>query len=288
VHDTSVDVPDGVKTVLCDLTDYEAVYTLFNKSYDVVFHLAANVGGISYNQSIPASIMYDNLQMGMNVIRNAALSLNVGKLVVVGSACSYPKYTPCPMVERNLWEGYPETSNGAYGVAKRVLHSLLEAYCNECGLIGAYPILANLYGPGDDFSSEDAHVIPSLIRKFHTESPVTVWGTGVATRDFLYVEDAADALLTVANKVCYPAPYNIGTGRETSIRFVVEALTALTGYKGGIIWDNTKPDGQPQRVMSTTLAKLDLSWQASTSIITGLERTNVWYEQHYTSHSDDI
>lgn len=249
---------------------------------DVVIHLAAHCGGIGLNRRCPGTLFYDNLTMGANVIHEARLA-GVGKVVVVGTCCSYPESPPVPFREDSLWDGYPESTNAPYGIAKRVLLTMLEAYRAEFGLYSAYLIPANLYGPGDNFDPETSHVIPALVRKFTEavragEKHVTLWGTGAATRDFLYVEDAAAGIVAAAERYDSPEPVNLGTEQEVSIRNLASLVARLCGYGGEITWDG-KLDGQPRRVLDTSRAVAAFGWCASTPLEVGLRETVEWWRQ---------
>lgn len=249
----------------------------------IVFHLAARVSGIGAISKNPASSLHDNLIMGLNVLQAAADSHFGGMVVFAGSVCAYPKYTPQPMNERNLWEGYPEETNGPYGIAKRTLAVAAQTYRDQYGLDTRYPLLANLYGEGDDFNPETSHVIPALMRKMieareRREPQVTVWGTGSASRDFLYVRDAVRALLMIAEKYESSEPINIGTGVEMPISGLASLLKEVTGYQGELVYDTSKPDGQPRRCLAIGKAQKELGWSATTSLRDGITATYNWYE----------
>lgn len=271
----------------CDLRKLDHTREIFGfaapdtKPQPVLFHLAARVSGIGAISRFPASSLYDNLTMGMNALQAAADSMYRGKIVLAGSVCAYPKYAPQPMVEANLWEGYPEESNGPYGVAKRTLSVAAEVYRKQYGMEVIYPLLANLYGPGDNHDALTSHVIPALFRKmiagrFYDHETVEVWGSGTASRDFLYVEDAVDALILCAEKMESAMPINIGTGQETPIAGVVEQIRSIVGYTGKIVYDRSKPDGQPRRSLQTREAKRLLGWEARTKLDEGLRQTYDW------------
>lgn len=272
-----------------DLRDAWHAHRLFDRlqsegrTPQIVFHLAATVGGIGATSRRPANFLYDNLMMGMNVI-NECHKIGVGKLIVAGSVCAYPKRLPAPFLEANLWEGEPEETNGPYGVAKRTLLTALQSYRAQYGMNGIYLLLTNLYGEGDNFSDDSSHVIPALIKRFcqaaKDNAPVvTVWGSGNATRDFLYVEDAANAFMQAAKVYNNPEPLNIGSGQEISIANLVTLIAETTGYKGDIVWDRSKPDGQPRRVLDTHAAKFHLDWQAQTRLRTGIAKTVTWWQE---------
>lgn len=252
------------------------------KGIDLVIHLAANVGGIGYNRENPGALFYDNAVMGIHLIEEARRA-DVEKFLQVGTVCSYPKYTPVPFKENNFWDGYPEETNAPYGLAKKMLIVQLQAYRAQYGFNGICPVLVNLYGPGDNFNPKSAHVIPDLTRKFVEArnkklSHVVVWGTGKASREFLYVEDAARALVAAAMKYDKPDVVNIGSHREIKIKELVALIQRLTGYKGKIVWDKTKPDGQPRRKLDTSRAKKEFGFVSRVPFETGLKKTIAWYE----------
>lgn len=243
----------------------------------VVVHLAAYCGGIGLNQSHPFAMIATNTQMAVNVTE--AAQVVKATLVVVGSVCSYPKYCPVPFRESDLWNGYPEETNAGYGVAKRTLFELAKAWHQEFGLQAACLIPANLYGPGDNFDPESSHVIPAIIRKMVEAKgrPVTLWGTGRATREFLYVEDCADAIIRAAERIDDPSPINIGTGKEISIYELAHVIADVVGFKGEIRWDASRPDGQPRRCLDVSKAKSLLDWEARVALHDGLRQTVEWY-----------
>ena len=244
---------------------------------DIVLHLAARVGGIGFNRRNPAPLIYDNLTMGTNVFEQSRLA-GVKKLVAACSVCAYPKFTPVPFSEDELWSGYPEESNAPYGLAKKMLIVLSDAYRRQYGFDSCVPVLANLYGPGDNFDLEDSHVIAALIRKFveaqeDGRGQVSVWGSGEPSREFLYVEDAARALVLAAERLDSSQPVNIGTGIETRIRDLAETIRDLTGYTGEIFWDTSMPDGQPTRYLDVSRAKELIDFSAEIPLGDGLART---------------
>jgi GDP-L-fucose synthase len=266
----------------CDLRKWDNVATIV-KGCQVLIHLAGNVGGIGYNQRFPATLFYDNIMMGVHLIEAARL-FDIEKLVLVGTVCSYPKYTQVPFKEEDLWRGYPEETNAAYGIAKKALLVMADAYRRQYGLSVVYLIPANLYGPGDNFDPERSHVIPALIKRFSEAvdnklGQVTVWGTGEATREFLYVEDAAEAITLAMKKYDKPDPVNIGSSEEISIRKLVDLIAKITGYKGEIVWDKTRPDGQPRRKLDTSKAWEEFGFKAQTSLVSGLSKTIEWYNR---------
>jgi len=248
-----------------------------NDDLDFIFNLAANVGGIGYNQAHPYNLFYDNIQMGTNLI-HAAIHHKVKKFIQVGTVCAYPKFTPVPFDERCLWDGYPEETNAPYGIAKRVLHTQLLAARQEYGFNGIYVLPTNLYGPGDTFNPEQSHVIPALIKKFvESKDEVEVWGSGDASRDFLYVTDAVEGLLLLAEKYDRPEPINLGSGEEIRIGVLVKLISDIVGFRGKIKWDRTKPDGQPRRGLRIWKAK-ELGWSPKVELGDGLARTITWYK----------
>jgi GDP-L-fucose synthase len=266
-----------------DLRDRSAVDSLFAATRpDLVIHLAARVGGIGANRRQPGTFFHDNLIMGLNVLE-AARRFGVPKTVVVGTICSYPMLTPVPFREDDLWNGYPEPTNAPYGIAKKALLVMLDAYRREFGLKGIYLMPVNLYGPFDNFDPEDSHVIPALIRKCVEArragaSSITCWGTGAATREFLYVEDCAEAIVRAAAAYEGDLPMNIGSGQEIAVRDLALMVARLCRFEGELLWDSTRPDGQPRRCLDTSRAKEALGWVASTSLEEGLRRTIDWYE----------
>ena len=251
------------------------------KGKDVVIHLAARVGGIGFNQKYPALLFYDNAIMGIQLIE-AARREGVEKCVVLGTVCAYPKFTPVPFQEKNLWDGYPEETNAPYGLAKKMLLVQSQAYRQQYGFNSIYLLPVNLYGPRDNFDPESSHVIPALIKKFveaveDNHRTVEIWGTGAASREFLYVDDCARAIVLAAEQYNKPDPVNIGAGREISIKELVTLIGKLTGFKGKIHWDSSKPDGQPRRCLDVSRAKQEFGFEARTSFEEGLKATIDWY-----------
>ena len=265
-----------------DLTNPEAVAQLYAAADpDVVIHLAADVGGIGANQKRPGRYFFANMAMGLHLIEEARKRA-IAKFVQVGTVCAYPKFCEVPFREEDLWSGFPEETNAPYGVAKRSLGVMLDAYRAEYGFNGVYLIPVNIYGPGDNFDLETSHVIPAMIRKFFqaTDSKgerVSCWGSGEAGREFLYVDDAADAIVKAAQIHNDSQPINIGTGREIRIRKLAEMIAGLCGYDGAIEWDTSRPDGQPRRQLDTSKARRILDWEAKTSLEKGLEETIRWW-----------
>jgi GDP-L-fucose synthase len=248
---------------------------------DIVIHLAGKVGGIGFNKKYPATLFYDNAIMGIQLME-AARQEGVQKFVAVGTVCGYPKFTPVPFKEEDLWNGYPEETNAPYGIAKRFLLVQSQAYREQYGFNAIYLLPVNLYGPRDNFDPERSHVIPALIKKMvdaklEGKKDVVVWGTGKASREFLYVEDAAEGILLALEKYDKPDPVNLGTGKEITIKELVDLIAELAKYKGKIVWDTTKPDGQPRRCLETSRAKEEFGFQAKTDFKEGLKRTIDWY-----------
>lgn len=251
---------------------------------EVVIHLAAVVGGIGANRENPGRFFYENAVMGIHLMEECRRH-GVRKFVGIGTICSYPKHTPVPFKESDLWNGYPEETNAPYGLAKKMLLVQARAYRQQYGFnaITLFPV--NLYGPGDNFDPRSSHVIPALIRKFVEArdaglDSIEVWGTGKASREFLYVEDAAEGIALAAR--CYesPEPMNLGSGTEITIESLVELLQRLCGFKGAIRWDRTKPDGQPRRCLDVSKARTEIGFVAKTDLLTGLKRTIEWFETH--------
>ena len=248
---------------------------------DLVIHLAARVGGIGFNRKYPARLFYDNAIMGIQLMEAARLA-GVDKFVAVGTVCAYPKFTPVPFREEDLWNGYPEETNAPYGLAKKMLLVQSQAYRQEYGFNSIYLLPVNLYGPGDNFDPDSSHVIPALIKKFvkavrDGQRIVEVWGTGAASREFLYVDDAANGVLLAAERYNKPEPLNIGSGKEIRIRDLVDLIAGLIGYDGEIRWDTSKPDGQPRRYLDVSRAKREFEFVAETDFEEGLRQTIDWY-----------
>ncbi len=263
-----------------DLGEWESCVRAV-KGANIVIHLAGKVGGIGFNRRYPATLFYENLVMGVQ-LTEAARQVGVSKFVALGTVCAYPKFTRVPFKEEDLWNGYPEETNAPYGLVKKMLLVQAQAYRQQYGSNIIYLLPVNLYGPGDDFDLEKSHVIPALIRKFAEavrdgKKEVGVWGTGKPSREFLYVEDAAEAILLATEKYDKPAPVNIGADFEITIRDLVKLIAELTGFRGHIRWDATRPDGQPRRRLDTTRAKKEFGFEATTSFREGLVRTIEWY-----------
>lgn len=266
----------------CDLRQWENCQRAV-EGVDLVIHLAGKVGGIGYNQKYPAELLYDNALMGLQLME-AACQAGVGKFVAVETVYAYPKFTSVPFKEDDLWNGYPEETNAPYGLAKKLLLVQAQAYRQQYGFNAIYLLPANLYGPGDHFDLEHAHVIPVLIRKCVEaikagKSEIVCWGDGSPTREFLYVEDAAEGIVLAAEQYDQPEPVNLGTGVEISTRELVELIARLTGFQGRIIWDPTKPNGQPRRSLDTSRASA-FGFRAKIPLEEGLRRTIAWYKEH--------
>jgi GDP-L-fucose synthase len=252
----------------------------------VVIHLAAKVGGIGANRENPGAFFHANMAMGLHLIEHAR-RIGLKKFVQMGTICAYPKLTPVPFREDDLWQGYPEETNAAYGIAKKALLVMLQAYRQQYGLNGIYLLPVNLYGPGDNFDPRSSHVIPALIRKFveaqeRGEDEVVVWGSGQASREFLYVEDAARGVVLAAQRYESPEPVNLGAGFEITIRDLADKIGRLVGFGGRIRWDHSKPDGQPRRCLDTTRAAA-FGFRATTDFETGLRHTIKWYRENAAS-----
>ena len=255
------------------------------KGRDIVIHLAAKVGGIGFNQNYPGELFYDNAIMGIQLIE-AARQEGVEKCVILGTVCAYPKFTPVPFSEDELWNGYPEETNAPYGIAKKALLVQAQAYRQQYGFNAIYLMPVNLFGPRDNFNPESSHVIPALIKKFveavrEKKSSVDVWGTGSASREFLYVEDAARAIVLATERYNKPDPVNLGAGKEISIRDLVSLIKEQTGFSGEIHWDTTRPDGQPRRCLVTSRAEKEFGFVAQVPFSEGLRRTVEWFIEHY-------
>ena len=252
---------------------------------DLVIHLAARVGGIGFNQRNPGPLFYDNIIMGAQLIE-AARHAGVKKFVQIGTVCSYPKYTPAPFKEESLWDGYPEETNAPYGIAKKALLVMAQAYRQQYDMNIIYLVPVNLYGPKDNFDLYNSHVIPALIRKFveavrRGDKKVVVWGTGNSSREFLYVEDAAEGIIAAAEKYDKADPVNLGTGTEITIKELVKLIARLTDFEGQVVWDTTKPDGQPRRCLDTSRAEKEFGFKAKTDFVSGLRKTIKWYNEKY-------
>lgn len=269
----------------CDLVDLQQVRHLFSgPHFDLVIHLAARVGGIGANRANPGKFFYDNLMMGVQLVEEARRA-DVGKLVLLGTICAYPKFTPAPFREEDMWNGYPEETNAPYGLAKKMLLVQAQAYRQQYGThtIVLFPV--NLYGPRDNFDLETSHVIPALIRKIDAamqqgQDMVEIWGDGTPTREFLYVEDAAEGILLAAERYDAPAPVNLGSGCEISIGDLARLIGKIMGYGGRFAFDPSKPNGQPRRVLDVSRARELFGFQAQTTFADGLARTIAWWRAH--------
>lgn len=252
------------------------------QNQDIIIHLAAKVGGIGYSRKNPGQMFYDTAVMGIQLIE-AARQLNVGKFITIGSVCAYPKFVPVPFKEEDLWNGYPEETNAPYGIAKRALLAQSQAYRSQYGFNAIYLLLVNLYGPGDNFNPQSSHVIPALIKKV-TEAKqegkkyIEVWGTGEATREFLYVEDAAEGILLATEKYNKPEPVNLGSGNEISIKDLAVLICQLMDFKGEIRWNSSQPNGQPRRRLDVSRAVREFDFKAKTGFEEGLKKTIDWYQ----------
>ena len=250
---------------------------------DIVIHLAAKVGGIGFNQDNPASLFYDNIMMGVQLLHEG-YTRKIEKFVALGTICAYPKFTPVPFQEDDLWNGYPEETNAPYGLAKKMMLVQSQAYRRQYGFNSIFLLPVNLYGPGDNFDPRSSHVIPALIKKcidasLNNEEEIMVWGTGRITREFIYVEDAAEGIALATGKFNKSDPVNLGAGFEISIRDLVKLIVELTNFKGRIIWDENKPDGQPRRMLDTTRAFTEFGFKARTNFEEGLRKTINWYRE---------
>ena len=266
---------------LINIDDIQRMYD--DTKPDIVIHLAARVGGIGFNLENPASLFYENLMMGTQLLHEGYLR-KIEKFVAIGTICAYPKFTPVPFKEDDLWNGYPEETNAPYGLAKKMMLVQSQAYRQQYGFNSIFLLPVNLYGPEDNFDLKSSHVIPALIKKcvdanLNNEKEIVVWGTGKFTREFLYVEDAAEAIVLATQKYDKSDPVNIGAGFEISIKELVELIVELTDFKGRIVWDDTKPDGQPRRMLDTTRAFKELGFKAKTSLREGLKKTIEWYRK---------
>jgi len=272
-------IPRSKDYDLRKISDIKRIFDNFPA--DKIIHLAANVGGIGYNQKNPGSLFYDNLIMGAQLIEEAR-KRDVKKFVAIGTVCAYPKFTPVPFKEENLWEGYPEETNAPYGLSKKMLLVQAQAYRKQYNFNAIYLLPVNLYGPGDNFNPKSSHVIPALIRKVYLAKKnnqpfITVWGTGKASREFLYVKDAAEGIFLASEKYNKPKPINLGSGKEIAIKTLVSKIIRLINYQGKVKWDTSRPDGQPRRCLDTSRAKKEFGFEAKTDFEQGLLETVRWY-----------
>ena len=269
-----------------DLRDQDQCHKLladFQSDTDIIVHAAGTVGGIGANKENPGRFMYDNLIMGANLI-HAAMKQQVSKFILLGTVCAYPKHTPIPFEEKDIWDGYPEETNAPYGIAKKTLMRLLEAYHEQYGMNGVTLIPVNMYGPHDHFNLTSSHVIPALILKVdqaikQKAKSITLWGTGQASREFLYATDCAEAIKLSIEKDMSPTPINIGTGKEIKICDLIETICDIMGFDGEILYDTSKPDGQPRRCLNTSKAEQLLGFKARTSLQDGLIHTIKWFKE---------
>ncbi len=250
---------------------------------DLIIHLAAKVGGIGFNREKPGELFYDNLIMGAHLLEESRKA-KVGKFVAIGTVCAYPKFTPVPFKEEDLWNGYPEETNAPYGLAKKMMLVQSQSYRTQYGFNSIFLLPVNLYGPGDNFDPESSHVVPALIKKFldakeKNLKEVIVWGSGLATREFLFVDDAAEGIILAAVHYNKPDPVNIGSTFEISIKDLAELISKLTDFKGQIVWDKTKPDGQPRRKLDVSKAEKEFGFKAKTGFEEGLKKTINWYKK---------
>jgi GDP-L-fucose synthase len=275
----SIAVP---RSANCDLRKLENCRKAVS-GQDVVIHLAGKVGGIGLNREKPGELFYDNIIMGVQLMEEACLA-GVKKFVALGTICCYPKFTPVPFKEENLWDGYPEETNAPYGLAKKMLLVQSQAYRQQYGFDSIFLMPVNLYGPGDNFDPQSSHVIPALIKKVFDateqgEDHIVVWGTGQATREFLYVEDAARGIILAAERYDKSEPVNLGAGFEISIKDLAELIVELSGFEGKIVWDTSKPDGQPRRSLDTSRAREEFGFEAQVPFEEGLRKTIEWYRE---------
>jgi GDP-L-fucose synthase len=276
-------IADSSKYDLVKLEDIRRMYV--DSKPDIVIHLAAKVGGIGFNLDYPATLFYENLIMGIQLLHEGHLR-DIEKFVAIGTICAYPKYTPVPFKEENLWNGYPEETNAPYGLAKKMMLVQSQAYRSQYSFNSIFLLPVNLYGPGDNFNPRFSHVIPAIIKKcidatMNNEKEIMVWGTGKATREFLYVEDAAEAIILAMERYNKSEPVNIGAGFEISIKELINLIVELTGFNGRIIWDTSKPDGQPRRILDTSMAEKEFGFKAKKDLREGLRQTIEWYEDSF-------
>jgi GDP-L-fucose synthase len=268
-----------------DLVKLNAIQRMLNESQpDVIIHLAAHVGGIGANREHPAEFFYDNLMMGVQLMHEA-WRFGVSKFVAIGTVCAYPKFTPVPFKEDDLWKGYPEETNAPYGLAKKMLLVQSQSYRDQYDFNSVFLLPVNLYGPGDNFNPASSHVIPALIRKCVEardagDDHIIVWGDGSPTREFIYVTDAAEGIALAAEKYNESLPVNLGSGFEISIKDLAEKIARMTGFEGKLVWDTSKPNGQPRRALDTSRAKEKFGFTATTDFEEGLAATIAWYEEN--------
>jgi GDP-L-fucose synthase len=277
-----VEIADRPEYDLTDIADIRRMYE--ETKPQIVIHLAAKVGGIGFNQEKPAELFYDNLIMGVQLLHEAYLR-NIEKFVALGTICAYPKFTSVPFKEEDIWNGYPEETNAPYGLAKKMMLVQSQAYRQQYNFNSIFLLPVNLYGPGDNFDPRSSHVIPALIKKCFDaidarDDKIEVWGTGSATREFFYVEDAAEAICMATDAYNKSEPVNIGAGFEISIKELTERIAKLTGFQGKITWDKSKPDGQPRRMLDTAKALKEFMFTAKTNLTVGLVKTIEWYKEN--------
>ena len=278
----NIKIADLPQYNLTNIADIRRMYE--ETKPEIVIHLAAKVGGIGFNQQKPAELFYDNLIMGTQLLHEAYLR-NIEKFVALGTVCAYPKFTPVPFKEEDIWNGYPEETNAPYGLAKKMMLVQSQAYRKQYGFNSIFLLPVNLYGPGDNFDPSSSHVIPAIIKKCfdaidNNSGKLEVWGTGSATREFFYVEDAAEAIYLATLSYNKSEPVNLGAGSEISIKGLIKIIADLSGFTGQIVWDKSKPDGQPKRMLDTSKALIEFGFVARTSIITGLVKTIEWYKKN--------
>lgn len=267
----------------------QSVAKKLTKGIDIVIHLAANVGGIGYNREKPGELFYDNVMLGIHMIEESRKN-KVKKFVSIGTVCAYPKFTPVPFKEDDLWNGYPEETNAPYGIAKKMLLVQGQSYRQQYGFNVIYLLPVNLYGPKDKFDPKQSHVIPALIKKFYDakingDKEVEIWGTGKATREFLFVEDAVRAIALAAEKYDKPEPVNLGASFEIPIKKLAELIAKLVGFQGKLIFDPSKPDGQPRRKLDTSRAEKEFGFKSKINFEEGLKKTIKWYEKEFRKKS---
>ncbi len=277
-----VKIADLPEYNLTNLADIQKMYE--QTKPEIVIHLAAKVGGIGFNQEKPAELFYDNLIMGTQLLHEGYLR-RIEKFVALGTICAYPKFTPVPFKEEDIWNGYPEETNAPYGLAKKMMLVQSQAYRQQYGFNSIFLLPVNLYGPGDNFNPNSSHVIPALIKKCidamdNSADKIEVWGTGSATREFFYVDDAAEAICQATAFYNKSEPVNIGAGFEISIRELAELIVKITGFAGKVVWDKTKPDGQPRRMLDTGKAAEEFGFKANTELAEGLAKTIDWYKKN--------
>ena len=285
---TDIYIPTIEEYNLVEAKDISRLYDVTLKGVDpknvVIIHLAANVGGIGANRERPAEFFYDNLMMGVELMHQA-YKRGVGKFVAIGTVCAYPKFTPVPFKEDDLWIGYPEETNAPYGLAKKMMLVQAQSYRQQYGFNSIFLLPVNLYGPRDNFNLKTSHVIPALIRKAidakeRGDAELPVWGDGSPTREFLFVEDAADGIVTAAEKYNGDLPVNLGSGYEISIKDLAEMIVKLTGFQGKLVWQTDKPNGQPRRGLDVTRAKEQFGWSAQVPFEEGMRRTIEWFKEN--------